>query len=149
MPRVGEYRFPPDRYYDDESHVWVRRDEDSTAALGLDDFEQEVAGTYQRLMLKEPGERLERGEAFANLESSKFVGSKATPVSGEILAVNRPVVEEPTKINRSPYDSWLVRMELADPAELEDLVTDETIEPRMQAEIDREKERTTFLEEGQ
>lgn len=147
MTRVGDYRFPSALYYDEESHVWVAPGEDDTGRLGLDDFEQEAAGTYQRIMLKEPGEHVSRGEDFVNVESSKFVGTKASPVSGEIVDVNRAVVEEPQRINRAPYQSWLVRIALEEPAELEALVTGDGVESWIKAEIDREKERTTMLEE--
>lgn len=140
---IDKYRFPADHYYDERSHVWVAVEDDGRARIGVDDFEQEAAGTYQRLMLKEEGEHVERGEELINLESSKFVGSKASPVSGEIVDVNMDVVENPHEINRAPYENWLVRVDLADRDELDALLTGEDVESWASEEVDEMKQRTT------
>lgn len=148
MPRINEYRFPADRLYESDSHLWIQ-DQGETVYIGIDDFEQEVAGTYQRLMAKEPGTEISAGDELVNVESAKFVGSKAAPVSGTVREVNMDVIEDPTQINTAPYESWLVELE-PDTDEWQDgLISDEEIESWAQSEIDEEKRRTTATEEGQ
>ncbi len=145
MPQVDDYRFPSDRQYDPETHLWVKRHDDRVR-IGVDDFEQEAAGTYQRVLLKEPGEEVPAGDELVNLESAKFVGSKPAPIGGEVVAVNRDVVREPQQINLAPYDHWLLALAPADNADFGRLVGGDDIEPWAREEIDEEQRRTTALE---
>ena len=146
MPQVDDYRFPADRQYDPETHLWVKRHDDNQVRIGVDDFEQEAAGTYQRVLLKEPGEEISAGDELVNLESAKFVGSKPAPISGEVVAVNRDVVREPQQINLAPYDHWLLALAPVDDADFDRLVGGDAIESWAREDIDEEQRRTTALE---
>ncbi len=146
MPQVAEYRFPSDRRYDPETHLWVKPVTAETVQVGVDDFEQEAAGTYQRVLLKEPGEYVAQGDELMNLESAKFVGSKPAPIAGEVTAVNHSVVNHPQQINTAPYESWLVRLTPDDPTSVTQLIGDGEITTWAQAEIDEEQRRTTAVE---
>jgi|Deesub1362B_J571_1020462.scaffolds.fasta_scaffold14299_2 glycine cleavage system H protein len=123
--KVKEYEFPLDRLYykGRNAHLWVKR-EGETALIGIDAFLAESAGYLNYLSIT--AEKLEKGEAFANVESAKFVSKLYSPVSGEILEINQEVIENPRLINESPYEAWIVRVKPASEDELkqEDLLSD-------------------------
>ncbi len=115
--KVGEYEFPLDRLYyrGRNAHIWVKREGD-TLLLGIDAFLAESAGYLNYLSVT--AERLERGEAFANIESAKFVSKLYSPVAGRVVEVNREVMENPRLVNQSPYEAWIVRVKPSSEAEL-------------------------------
>ncbi|WP_457554408.1 glycine cleavage system protein H [Candidatus Pyrohabitans sp.] len=115
--KVGEYEFPLDRLYyrGRNAHIWVKREGD-TLLLGIDAFLAESAGYLNYLSVT--AEKLERGEAFANIESAKFVSKLYSPVAGRVVEVNREVMENPRLVNQSPYEAWIVRVKPSSEAEL-------------------------------
>ncbi|WP_456475719.1 glycine cleavage system protein H [Candidatus Pyrohabitans sp.] len=121
--KVQKYEFPLDRLYyrGRNAHLWVKR-EGEEALIGIDAFLAESAGYLNYLSVNV--KKLEKGEAFGNFESAKFVSKLYAPVSGEITEVNHAVVENPRAINEDPYGAWLVKVKLAGEGELEDLLGD-------------------------
>jgi len=118
------YDIPDDRRYV-ASHEWVRVD-DGTARLGISDFAQDELGDVVFVELPAPGDALARNEAFGVVESIKAVSDLYAPVSGTVTAVNESLEQQPELVNESPYDEgWLLELELADPAEVEELLTAE------------------------
>jgi glycine cleavage system H protein len=64
-----------------------------------------------------------RDESYGEVESVKAVSDVISPLSGEVVEVNRTVVETPETINEDPYgEGWLIRIRLSDPAELDALL---------------------------
>ncbi len=140
--KVGEYEFPLDRLYyrGRNAHIWVKREGD-TLLLGIDAFLAESAGYLNYLSVT--AERLERGEAFANIESAKFVSKLYSPVAGRVVEVNREVMENPRLVNQSPYEAWIVRVKPSSEAELshEELLSEsEEIKAWIEQEIARLEE---------
>ena len=69
------------------------------------------------------GQLLTQGEPYAEVESVKAVSDVVAPLSGEIVAVNEALIDEPEKLNDDPYgEGWLVRIRLSDPSEREELM---------------------------
>lgn len=102
---------PLDLYYRVEEHLWVRREDDGTATLGMTDMAQTTAGRILVVTFKPAGRFYERGKAVAVVESGKWLGPVRTPLSGELVAVNEALRKEADLINRSPYGrGWLVRI---------------------------------------
>ena len=115
---------PTDRRYTKE-HEWVRVD-DGVGTVGVTDYAQDQLGDIVYLDLPAPGTPVKQFEKLGEIESVKAVSDLYSPVSGEVVDVNEAVADHPELVNQSPYeDGWLVRVRLADLAELEALLTAE------------------------
>jgi glycine cleavage system H protein len=113
---------PTDRRYTKE-HEWVRVD-DGVGTVGVTDYAQDQLGDIVYLDLPAPGTPVKQFEKLGEIESVKAVSDLYSPVSGEVVDVNEAVANHPELVNQSPYeDGWLVRVRLADPAELHALLT--------------------------
>ncbi len=113
---------PEDLKYTD-THEWVKT-EDEIATVGITDYAQAELGEKVFVELPKVGASARRGEVFGSVESFKAVSDLVSPVTGEVVEVNEKVVNDPELISRSPYgDGWLVRVAMADPKQLDDLMT--------------------------
>lgn len=105
-------RFPEELHYHPE-HAWVRV-EGETAIVGITDHAQNELGDLVFVELPDVGRRLAAGEVFGSVESSKSISELVSPVSGEVVEVNRVVEDAPETINDDPYgDGWMIRVRLA------------------------------------
>ena len=100
--------FPADRQYT-KDHEWVRVD-DAEASVGITDFAQRQLGDVVFVELPEVGRRVKQGDVFGTIESVKAVSELFSPVSGEIVAVNDDLGLHPDSINKTPHDTWIVRI---------------------------------------
>lgn len=108
-----------------ETHEWVYIDENGHAIVGITDFAQEALGELMSVTFPEQGGYVQAGDEVMSLESVKSATDIFAPVSGEIIAVNETLDDDPERINDEPYDSgWLFKIEPHDKTELEDLMTD-------------------------
>ena len=113
--------YPDDLKYHPE-HDWARVDGDE-AALGITWFAQDSLGELVHFEPPDEGATLTQGEPYGELESVKAVSDVIAPLSGEIVAVNVKVVDAPETVNEDPYgEGWLVRIRVADSAELDALL---------------------------
>jgi glycine cleavage system H protein len=113
---------PTDRRYTKE-HEWVRV-QDDLGTVGITDYAQDQLGDVVYVDLPSVGTQLKQLEKLGEIESVKAVSDLYSPVSGEVVEVNQGVNDRTELVNQSPYDEgWLVRVRLADPAELDNLLT--------------------------
>ena len=106
-----------------ESHEWVRDEGDGTATIGITDHAQDSLGDVVFVELPELGRNIAAGEESGVVESVKAASDIFAPVTGEVIAINEQLEEQPELVNESPYgDGWFYRVKLADPEELEDLL---------------------------
>lgn len=106
-----------------ETHQWVRDDGDGTATVGITDFAQEQLGDVVYIGLPEVGATVNGGEEAGVAESVKSASDVFSPVTGEVLAINESLEDEPEKVNEDPYgDGWLFKVRLADTGELDSLL---------------------------
>lgn len=126
---------PDDLRYSRE-HEWVRLDDDGkTAAIGITFHAQDQLGDVVYLELPEAGGRVDKDEPFGVVESTKAVSDIFAPLSGKVLEINSALLEEPGPINASPYeDGWLIKIEVEDPKELEDLMESSEYEQYLKEE---------------
>jgi len=106
-------------------HDWARVEGD-TAVFGLTSFAQESLGDIVYIELPEIGTEITAGATYAEVESVKAVSDVYAPLSGSVVEVNDEVVDAPELINESPFENgWLIKVQLSDPAEQDDLMTAE------------------------
>ncbi len=115
---------PTDRRYT-EQHEWVRV-EDDLGTVGVTDYAQDQLGDIVYLDLPSPGTQVKALDTLGEIESVKAVSDLYSPVGGEVAEVNQEIMDRPELVNQSPYEEgWLVRLRLADPAEVDKLLTAE------------------------
>jgi glycine cleavage system H protein len=119
--KIGPYDFPDDLYYDRE-HNWARV-EGQSVTQGLTGFGQAIAGEIIYVEPPRVGREVQQGEAFMSMESGKWVGRVKATVSGRIAAANEELEFDSTLVNSDPYgEGWLARIDMAGPADLEQLL---------------------------
>jgi len=117
--------FPGDLKYN-RSHEWVRVENGTEATVGISDYAQDQMGDVVYVELPEEGEEIEKDTAFGVIESVKATEDIYAPVSGRVLEINVPLEDSPEVINEDCYgDGWLIRVELFEPGELDELMDSE------------------------
>ncbi|HKH30154.1 MAG TPA: glycine cleavage system protein GcvH [Gaiellaceae bacterium] len=112
----------PDELRYHEQHDWARI-EDGEATLGITWFAQDALGELVHVEAPEEGATVTKDESYGEVESVKAVSDVIAPLSGEIVAVNAKVVDEPERVNEDPYgEGWLIRIRLSDPSEVDALL---------------------------
>lgn len=118
---VFEMTTPKDLRYSEE-HEWVKV-EDGKARIGITHFAQSELGDIVFVELPEVGDTVTIDEPFGSVESVKTVSELYAPVSGTVVEVNAELEDNPEYVNESPYEqAWMVVVELADAAQLDDLM---------------------------
>lgn len=108
------------------SHEWSRLEEDGTVTIGITDHAQEALGDVVFVELPEVGDRLATGDEAGVVESVKAASDIYAPLSGEVIAINESLEDEPETVNSDPYnDGWFYRIQPDDTAELENLLSAE------------------------
>jgi len=106
-----------------ESDEWVHK-KNGAVRIGITDYAQEHLTDAVYVELPTVGDTFSRGDEMATIESVKSVSEIYSPVSGEIIAVNQRLDDEPELINSSPYDEgWLVEIKMSNEKELESLIS--------------------------
>jgi len=118
---AAEESYPDDIRYHRE-HDWARIEGDE-AVLGITWYAQDALGELVHYEPPEQGATVSRGTPYGEVESVKAVSDVIAPISGEVLEVNKAVVDAPETVNEDPYgNGWLIRIRLSDPAEAEQLL---------------------------
>ena len=108
-----------------KSHEWIRVSGD-TVTVGISDHAQGELTDVVFVELPEVGRQVKAGEACAVVESVKTASDIYSPVSGEIVALNQPVTDNPALVNTEPYaGGWFFKIKLSNPAELNALLSPE------------------------
>lgn len=106
-----------------ETHQWVRVSDDGTATVGVTDFAQQQLGDLVYIGVPDVGVTVNGGEEAGVAESVKSASDVFSPITGEVLAVNELLEDEPEKVNEDPYgEGWLFRVKMSDPGELDGLM---------------------------
>ncbi len=105
-----------------ESHEWVKVDGD-IAIIGVSDFAQSEMGDITYVDLPAEGDEILKDEDFGALESVKASSELYAPVSGTVEAVNEALEDAPELINEDPYGSWIIKVKMSDPGQLDSLLS--------------------------
>lgn len=115
MGSVRGCDIPEDLMYSIDNNVWVRRESDGTATVGLTSYAGSLAGQIVSYTPKKVGKEVKKNKSCATVESGKWVGPAKAPVTGVILAINEAVAARPGLINEDPYgEGWVVKMKPSD-----------------------------------
>ena len=119
--------FPKDLKYT-ENDEWIRV-EDDVAFIGITDYAQDQLSDIVFVeFLADEGDALNKGDSSVTVESVKAAADVYMPVGGEILEVNENLPDAPEEVNSAPYDSWMVKIKINDPSELDGLMDADAIE---------------------
>ena len=99
-----------------KDHEWVKIEGD-TAIVGITDFAQGELGDIVYVEVETLDETLDKEEVFGTVEAVKTVSDLFLPLSGEIIAFNDSLEDEPEKVNSDPYgDGWMIKIKMANPS---------------------------------
>lgn len=106
-------------------HEWCRVEKDE-GIIGITDYAQGELGDIVYIDLPEVGSEVSQGKPFGSIEAVKAASDLYAPISGEVVAVNGLLDQQPELINQSPYeDGWIIRIKIADSGEIDTLMTPE------------------------
>ena len=112
-----------ERYTKDHEYV---RLEGEIAVVGGTDYAHTQLGDIVFIELPEPGARLDKGGQLATIESVKAASEVYSPISGEVVAANDALDDEPASVNEDPLGKgWLAKLRIADATELEGLMDED------------------------
>ncbi|MDD5275850.1 MAG: glycine cleavage system protein GcvH [Methylovulum sp.] len=104
------------------SHEWVQLEDNNIVRVGITDFAQQELGDLVYIELPAIGRKVAAQEQCAVVESVKTASDLFSPVSGEVIAINEAVADEPEQVNNNPYETWLFCIKAEDVSELDELM---------------------------
>ena len=113
--------FPADYKYTKE-HEWLKAD-GKTAAIGITSYAQDSLGDIVFVDLPKVGAELSAGKTFGSVESVKAVSDLYAPASGTVTEINGELATAPEKINKDAHGSWMIKIALKNPSELNSLLS--------------------------
>ncbi|PSH05402.1 MAG: glycine cleavage system protein H [Acidobacteria bacterium] len=113
--------YPPEFKYTKE-HEWLAVD-GATGTIGITDYAQNSLGDIVFVELPKVGAQLVAGKTFGTVESVKAVSDLFAPASGTVTEVNDGLTTSPEKVNSDPHSAWMVKITLANPAEVDALLS--------------------------
>ena len=118
-----------------DNHEWVYLNEHGEAIVGVTDFAQESLGELTSVTFPELGMDVAAGDEVMELETVMAASIISAPMTGEIVEINESLEESPEQVNDEPYDAgWLFKMQVHDESELDDLLSDEEYQAKLDAE---------------
>ncbi len=111
-----------------KDHEWIRV-EDNKGIIGITDYAQNSLGDIVYVELPSVNDEVDAGDEFGTIESVKAVSPLFMPISGTVTEVNADLADQPEMVNDDCYsDGWLVRVEIANPEDTENLLSPEDYE---------------------
>ncbi|MGB7267106.1 MAG: glycine cleavage system protein GcvH [Terracidiphilus sp.] len=114
MPYPTDYRYT-------REHEWISVD-GAIGSIGITDYAQNSLGDIVYVDTPKVGDSVTANATFGSVESVKAVSDLFSPVSGKVTATNEELKTAPDKINQDPHGTWIIKVELADKAEVDKLL---------------------------
>ncbi|WP_034328923.1 glycine cleavage system protein GcvH [Alkaliphilus transvaalensis] len=108
-------------------HEWVKV-EGNVAYIGITDYAQKQLGEIVYVELPEVDDAFEKGDSFGVIESVKAASDAYIPVTGKIVEINEELVDSPQLVNEDAFGNWIVKVEMSDLSELEELMNSQQYE---------------------
>ena len=116
-----------------QSHEWVSREANGNMRIGITDHAQEALGDLVFVELPAVGDEVDQGDSVSVVESVKAASDIYSPITGEVVAINEDLEDDPALINSDPYgDGWLYEVAPSDESELDDLLDAEAYEETLE-----------------
>lgn len=107
-----------------KEHEWVKVD-GNIGTVGITDHAQHALGDIVFVELPKAGSQVTFMKTFGTIESVKAASDLFSPLTGKVVEVNAALADSPDAVNKAPYaDGWMLKVEIANPAELEQLLDD-------------------------
>ena len=119
-----------DGLYYSETHEYVKV-EGKYAYIGITDYAQNALGNVVYVDMPEADDEVAAGEEFGAVESVKAASDLIAPVSGTVVEVNDVLEDQPELINNDAYGNWIIKVELSDESELDNLMSAEQYEEQL------------------
>ena len=114
------------------SHEWLRLEDDGTITVGITEHAQDLLGDVVFVELPEVGANITVDEEIAVVESVKAASDVYAPISGEVIAINESLEDEPEVINSDPYgEGWIYKMKATNLEDYEGLLSAEEYESEL------------------
>ena len=107
--------------YYSESHEYVKV-EGNIGYIGISDYAQHALGNVVYVDMPDVDDEIEAGSEFGAVESVKAASDLIAPVSGVVIEVHEALDDQPELINQDPYENWIVKVEMTDKEELDNLM---------------------------
>ncbi len=105
-----------------KEHEWISV-EGTLGTVGITDYAQSTLGDIVFVDLPKVGDPVTANQTFGSVESVKAVSDLYSPISGTVAAINPELATAPDKVNEDAYAAWMIRVELADVAQVSTLLT--------------------------
>ena len=113
--------------YYSESHEYVKV-EGEFGFIGISDYAQHALGNVVYVDMPDVDDEVEAGEDFGAVESVKAASDLISPVSGTVVEINEALEDEPELLNKDAFENWIIKVELSDKTELDNLMDAEAYE---------------------
>jgi glycine cleavage system H protein len=123
----------PAAYKYTKEHEWIELN-GKEGKVGITDYAQNSLGDIVFVDLPKVGSSVEKGEVFGSVESVKAVSDLYSPVSGKVTAVNDDLTASPEKINTNAHGAWIMKVEVSDSADANDLLSKDAYETYIKEE---------------
>jgi glycine cleavage system H protein len=110
----------PESYRYTREHEWI---EVGAGKVGITDYAQSTLGDIVFVDLPKVGATIEKGKVFGSVESVKAVSDLYSPVTGTVLEVNEELATAPEKINTDAHGAWMLKVKIADPSQVDELLS--------------------------
>jgi glycine cleavage system H protein len=114
MPYPSNYRYT-------REHEWIELD-GAIGTVGITDYAQSSLGDIVYVDVPKVGDAVTANATFGSVESVKAVSDLYSPVTGTVTAINEELKTAPDKINENPHGTWIIKVKLSNPAELNTLL---------------------------
>ncbi len=103
-----------------EEHEWLM-DEDGIVTVGITAHAAEQLGDIVFVELPEAGTTVSKDDEIVVIESVKAASDILSPLDGEIVEVNEPLVDDPGSVNEDPEgNAWFFKIKADDPSQMDD-----------------------------
>lgn len=102
--------------------------------IGISDYAQKSLGNVVYVDMPEVDDEIEAGEDFGAIESVKAASDLIAPVSGTVVEINEALSDNPRLVNEDPMKNWIIKVEIANPEELEQLLDEKTYKEKCEKE---------------
>ena len=107
-----------------ETHEYARID-GNIAYIGISDYAQHALGNVVYVDMPETGDDVTAGDDFGAVESVKAASDLISPVSGAVVEINEHLIDNPRLVNEDAMANWIIKVEMTDPSELDNLMDEE------------------------